>query len=414
MGLLKSLRSWLGWTNVGNWKDFMKISKSGVTVSKDRALGNTAVLRSIALISETIAQVPLQVFDEKTKKPHKKKSLYRVLSLEPNKLMNSFSFWEMMINWAIADGNAFAEIERNGGGDIVGLWPWRPDRVRVYKDEKIDLWYEYTSDDGKQATVPGRDMLHIVGAFPNGIFGQSLIVLAREAIGLAVGAEEYGASWFGNGGKPDAALTTDAKLKPETVEVLIKQWKNRQVDKVLILEQGLKYQPFSASPNESQFIETRKFQISEISRIFGVPPHMLGDLERATFSNIEHQGIQCVTYTFMPWMKRAEKEMERKLLNDTEKDTLSIRFNVDGLLRGDMKSRYEAYAVGRNNGFLSVNDVREKEDWPPIYGGDTYVIPVNTMPAELMAPFWQSKIDGNQVKNAKNSVDSGAGEGVTE
>lgn len=403
MGIMASLRSFLTLKSSEGWDSMIEPTIAGERVTPRQALKNVALMRGVALLSETIAQIPLGVFDESTKAHKRDLPLYHVLSTRPNPFMTSFHYREMLMNALVLDGNFYSEIVRNRKGEVVSIWPWRPDRVEAVKDIKGNLWYRYHPCDETQepVTLPAEDVLHFVGPFPDGVYGKSLIQVAKEAIGLTLAAERYGARWFGSGGKPDGALTAPTKLKESTINLLKKQWKDRKTDRILILEEGLKYDPFSLPPEESQFIETRKFQTVEMARILGIPPHMIGELERATFSNIEHQGINFVTYTIMPWVKRIEQEMESKILTSAQQKTLSIRLRIEGLLRGDMKSRYESYAIGSNNGFLSANDIREKEDMPPIEGGDVYKVPVNLMPANTAEDFWRAKIAESTGKGVK-------------
>ncbi len=409
MNIFSGLRSWatrqvLKLNSTSGWIG-LSSTRAGVIVTPERALKNTAILRGVALLSETIAQLPIGVFEEESKKKAKYLPLYRVLSLRPNPHMTSFVFRELMMNCLVMQGNSYAEIVRNGAGDVVGLWPWRPDRVEISKDEEENIWYKYTPIDGTLSPVvlPAEEILHTKGAFSDGYSGKSLIQLAKESVGLSIAVEEYGSAFFGNGGRHEGALSTANKLAQPTVDRMKEQWKNRKTNRLLILEEGLEYKPFNLSPEESQFLETRKFQVGEIARILGVPPHMIGDLERATFSNIEHQGINFVTFSVMPWGKRIEQEMESKLLSDKQQIEYSIRFRVDGLLRGDMKSRFEGYAIAKNNGFMSGDDIREKEDLPPIPGGggQVYTVQVNTMPADMLQNFWQATIDSRKSKEVK-------------
>lgn len=384
-----------GWAGI-----FNSATYSGVTVTPKGALGNTPVLRAITILSETIAQLPLHVIDESQNKKKKalQHPLFRVLYLEPNSLMSSFEFRQLMMTCVCLYGNFFAEIEFNNAGDVVALYPWKNDKVILFKAEDNTLWYSYRTDspNSKEILIPSRRVLHIKSFSDNGLWGKSPIQIAREAVALSQAAEAYGAKFFGSGGKPTGVFSTDSKLKGDTIDRLQEQWKKRMGDssstKTLFLEEGLKYQPISLSPEDSQFIETRKFQISEIARMFGVPPHMLFDLERATFSNIEHQSIEFVTFSILPWIKRIEQEMTRKLLTVKEQSRYLIQFNVSGLLRGDTKSRFESYAIGKNAGFLTTNDIRKLEDMDPKEGGDVLWTPANTMPADISKDFWQSKI----------------------
>ena len=383
------------------WDNFLRKTSSGVHVTPNTALRNSAVLRAVILLSETIAQVPLGIFNKFTKKVYTDIPLARVLALSPNRYMSSFDLRTALMTNLLTRGNCFAEIERNGRGQVIGLYPLDTDKMSLMIDKKGEIWYKYSYFSGEmekgEVIFKNHELLHVKWLHSDGLWGKSAIQLAREAVGLSLAAEDYGATFFGSGGKPDSVLTTDVKLKDTTIEKLKQQWAERR-DKTLILEEGLKYQSISLPPEDSQFIETRKFQIAEIARLFGVPPHMLGDLERATFSNIEHQNINFVIYSAMPWMRRFEQEMERKLLSEKEQQEYSIRFRVDGLLRGDTESRYKAYSTGRHAGFLSTNDIREKEDLPSIEGGDEYNAPLNTIPTSLEIEYWQARINALQEK----------------
>ena len=259
--------------------------------------------------------------------------------------------------------------------------------MTVDRDEHGRLYYAYQmqTDDGadlKQGTVilTPEDVLHIPGLGFDGLVGYSPIAMAKNAIGLAIATEEYGSKFFANGATPGAVLEHPGLIKdPEKVR---ESWNKAfrgsgNANKVAVLEEGMKYTPISIAPEQAQFLETRKFQIDEIARIFRVPPHMIGDLEKSSFNNIEQQSLEFVKYTLDPWVCRWEQAMNRSLLNASEKSGYFIKFNVDGLLRGDYQSRMNGYAVGRQNGWLSANDIRELENMdqiPDEEGGNLYLI----------------------------------------
>lgn len=241
-------------------------------------------------------------------------------------------------------------------------------------------------------TLSSQDVLHIPGLGFDGLVGYSPIAMAKNAIGMSIAAEEYGAKFFSNGATPSGILEHPGTVK--NAESLRESWTRRfsgnNSHKVAILEEGMKYTPISISPNEAQFLETRKFQINEIARIFRIPPHMVGDLEKSSFSNIEQQSLEFVKYTLDPWVIRFEQAFNRRLLKDKEKDKFYIKFNVDGLLRGDYQSRMNGYAVGRQNGWMSANDIRALEnlDRIPIEeGGDLYLINGNMLPLKHAGAF---------------------------
>lgn len=392
-------------------------TSSGMAVSPKSAISNTAIFRAVVLLAESIAQLPLHVIDEKKRRQKAyEHHLYEALSLRPNPAMSSFDFrFIMVVNLGLR-GNFYAEIVKDKGGRRRQIIPWRADRVTVLSDEKGGLWYRYTSENPEigVVTAPAEDMLHVKFYTEDGINGKSPIQLAREAVGLSLAVERYGAGFFGSGGRPTGVLTTGKSLKQETLDRLRGQWTNNYegagAKKTLILEEGMDYKSISLSPEDSQFIATRKFQISEVARMFGVPPHMLADLEKATFSNIEHQSIDFVRFSLLPWIRRIEQEMTWKLLDEGERKRYSIWFNVDGLLRGDTKSRYESYAIGKNAGFMTVNEIREYEGLPPVDGGDKLWVQANTMPADVSEEFWKAKsYTGKEVKKDGKTNSRGAG-----
>jgi HK97 family phage portal protein len=229
-------------------------------------------------------------------------------------------------------------------------------------------------------------VLHVPGLGFDGLVGYSPIAMAKNAIGMSIACEEYGAKFFANGAAPSGVLEHPGTIKdPKRVR---ESWNSTfggsaNSGKVAVLEEGMKYTPISISPNEAQFLETRKFQINEIARIFRIPPHMIGDLEKSSFSNIEQQSLEFVKYTLDPWVTRWEQSLSRCLFNSEEKKTLFFKFNVEGLLRGDYQSRMSGYATARQNGWMSANDIRELENLdriPKEEGGDMYLVNGNMLP----------------------------------
>ena len=259
--------------------------------------------------------------------------------------------------------------------------------MTVNRDDRGQLYYEYQTSTDEAKTIKGgivrlkpTDVLHVPGLGFDGLVGYSPIAMAKNAIGLAIAAEEYGSKFYANGAAPSGVLEHPGTLKdPSKVR---DSWNeafggSSNSHKVAVLEEGLKYTPISISPNEAQFLETRKFQINEIARIFRVPPHMVGDLEKSSFSNIEQQSLEFVKYTLEPWLVRWEQSMARVLIYPSDKSQYFIKFNVDGLLRGDYASRMNGYATARQNGWMSANDIRELENLdriPAEDGGDLYLI----------------------------------------
>ena len=375
---------------------FMGSSAAGKSVNERSAMQMTAVYACVRILSESIAGLPLHMYryeEDGSKTKAVEHPLYHLLHDEPNPEMTSFIFRETLMSHLLLWGNAYAQIIRNGKGEVVGLYPLMPDRMRVDRDEHGQLYYEYnlSSDDaptmkGSTVVLKPPDVLHVPGLGFDGLVGYSPIAMAKNAIGLAIAAEEYGSKFYANGAAPSGVLEHPNVLKdPAKVR---DSWNaafggSSNAHRVAVLEEGMKYTPISISPNEAQFLETRKFQINEIARIFRVPPHMVGDLEKSSFSNIEQQSLEFVKYTLNPWVCRWEQALQRALLDDDEKGKYFFRFNVEGLLRGDYQSRMNGYATARQNGWMSANDIRELENLdriPAELGGDLYLVNGNMLP----------------------------------
>lgn len=380
---------------------FMGSSSSGRRVTERTAMQMTAVYSCVRILSETLASLPLHIYESSETNSRKatKHPLYKLLHDEPNPEMTSFIFRETLMTHLVLWGNAYAQIIRNGKGEVLALYPLMPDRMRVDRDEYGQLYYEYMlSDSDANAKESGavrlstQDILHIPGLGFDGLVGYSPIAMAKNAIGMAIATEEYGAAFFANGATPSGILTHPGVIKnPEAMrESWSKGFGGRNSHKVAILEEGMNYTPISIAPNEAQFLETRKFQLNEIARIFRVPPHMVGDLEKSSFSNIEQQSLEFVKYTLDPWVSRFEQAMTRRLLTDDEKKKYYIKFNVDGLMRGDYQSRMNGYATARQNGWMSANDIRALENLDLISdeeGGNLYLINGNMLPLKNAGAF---------------------------
>ena len=314
--------------------------------------------------------------------------LFTILHDAPNPEMTSFVFRETLMVHLLLWGNAYAQILRDRAGRVAGLYPLLPNRMSVNRDEAGRLYYTYqrvTEENpnfrrGGEVTLSSADVLHIPGLGFDGLIGYSPIAMARNAVGMTLACEEYGASFFANGARPGGVLQHPGVLKDPAK--LRESWQavyggSANTGKVAVLEEGMTYQQIGIPPEEAQFLETRKFQVDEIARLYRIPPHMVGDLDKSSFSNIEQQSLEFVKYTLNPWVVRWEQALQKSLLLPEERKRYFIRFNVDGLLRGDYQSRMQGYAVGRQNGWLSANDIREMEDMNPIpaeEGGDTYLI----------------------------------------
>ena len=371
-------------------------SSAGKRVNERSAMQMTAVYSCVRILAEAVAGLPLHLYRYKEDGGKEKAidhPLYLLLHDEPNPEMSSFVFRETLMTHLLLWGNAYAQIIRNGKGEVIALYPLMPNRMVVDRDIHGQLYYQYTSSTeeaptmkGVTVNLPPSDVLHIPGLGFDGLVGYSPIAMAKNAIGMAIACEEYGAKFFANGAAPGGVLEHPGTIKdPQRVR---ESWQSTfggsgNSNKIAVLEEGMKYTPIGISPEQTQFLETRKFQINEIARIFRVPPHMVGDLEKSSFSNIEQQSLEFVKYTLEPWLVRWEQSIQRTLFSPEEKKRYFAKFNVEGLLRGDYASRMSGYATARQNGWMSANDIRELENLdriPTEDGGDLYLINGNMLP----------------------------------
>ena len=369
---------------------------SGKAVTERSAMQMTAVYSCVRILAEAVAGLPLHLYRYKEDGGKEKAldhPLYLLLHDEPNPEMSSFVFRETLMTHLLLWGNAYAQIIRNGKNEIVALYPLMPNKMSVDRDIHGQLYYQYTRSTeeaptmkGVTVNLPPSDVLHIPGLGFDGLVGYSPIAMAKNAIGMAIACEEYAAKFFAKGAAPGGVLEHPGTIKdPQRVR---ESWQSTfggsgNSNKIAVLEEGMKYTPIGISPEQAQFLETRKFQINEIARIFRVPPHMVGDLEKSSFSNIEQQSLEFVKYTLEPWLVRWEQSIQRTLFSPEEKKRYFAKFNVEGLLRGDYASRMSGYATARQNGWMSANDIRELENLdriPTEDGGDLYLINGNMLP----------------------------------
>jgi phage portal protein, HK97 family len=365
-------------------------STSGKNVNEFTAMQTTAVYACVRILSEPLAALPLQLYRYTSggKERVYDHPLYHLLHDEPNPEMTSFIFRETLMSHLLIWGNAYAQIIRDKLGRVQGLYPLRPDKMTVCRDENGQIYYIYTKTTDENPAikpygqVPLRkdEVLHIPGLGFDGLVGYSPIAMARNAVGMTMACEEYGASFFANGASPSGVLEHPGVLKdPAKVR---DSWNavyqgSANAHKVAVLEEGMKYQQIGIPPEEAQFLETRKFQLNEIARLYRIPPHMIGDLDKSSFNNIEQQSMEFVKYTLDPWVIRWEQAMQKALFLPEEKKQFFLKFNVNGLMRGDYESRMTGYSIGRQNGWLSANDIREMEDMNPVpdeEGGNLYLV----------------------------------------
>ncbi len=434
-GLFRSRDAPKNRTSGSAYSFFLGQSAAGKSVNERSAMQMTAVYACVRILSEAIAGLPLHMYkyeDDGSKKKAIDHRLYHILHDEPNPEMTSFIWRETAMSHLLLWGNAYIQIIRNGKGEVLALYPLMPSRMKVDRDSRGRLYYEYQtmSDDaptmkGTVVRLDSREILHIPGLGFDGVVGYSPIAMAKNAIGLAIAAEEYGSKFYANGAAPSGVLEHPNILKdPAKVR---DSWNaafggSANSHRVAVLEEGMKYTPISINPNEAQFLETRKFQIDEIARIFRVPPHMVGDLDKSSFSNIENMSREFVAYTLNPWVCRWEQALARALLSEEEKKKYFFKFNVDGLLRGDYVSRMQGYSVGIQNGFMSPNDVRELENMdliPDELGGNHYMVNGNMLPLSQLTKsnaYTENNTDKGETTDEGQEVlevaESGTGNGA--
>lgn len=378
-----------------NWAKFLgglAPTAAGVHVDHQNSLEQSTVFACNRVISETLAMLPLILYQRRPERGKDRATghrLYSILRFLANPEMTAFELREVLTSHLVLWGNAFAEIEYDNGGRVMALWPLRPDRMKVIRRDG-KLWYIYRMPAGSPkpyVELPAYRVMHIRGLGFDGVVGYDPIALARQSIGLAKGTEEFGARFFSNGAQTGTVYEHPAKLSDTAYDRLAKSIEKRHqglenAHRIMILEEGMKANQVGIPPENAQFLETRKFQVPEIARFWRMPLHKIGYLENASFSNIEHQGIEFVTDTIQPYQVRWEQAIYRDLLTLAERKILYAEFLTDALMRGDTVSRYNAYHVARQDGWMSANDIRERENMNPIEGGDVYLVPLNMVPAD--------------------------------
>lgn len=368
-----------------------RASVSGVTVNENTALRLAAVHACIRVLSETVASLPLILYrrlEPRGKERATTHQLHRLLHDAPNPLMTSYEWREVAMVHLLTWGNHYSEIIYDGAGRVQSIWPLRPDRMeppRIVNDQVI---YRYRVDDETFTTIPMDRVFHVRN-MGDSIVGWSPIRLARESIGLGLAAEEFGSRFFANDARPSGVLQHPETLTDDAMKRLRESWNQvhgglTNAQRVAILEEGMSYETVGLPPEDAQWIELRKYETTEIAGIYRVPLHLIGNLERATFSNIEQQSLELVKYTLRPWLVRFEQRIQTSLISIEQRNTHFAEFLVDGLLRGDIQSRYQAYAVGRQNGWLSANDIRELENMNPLPDdqGEAYLVNGNMQTIE--------------------------------
>ena len=397
-------------------------TSSGENVDEFKAMQTTAVYACVRILAEAVASLPIHIY-ERTSNGREKKfehPLYFLLHDEPNPEMSSFVFRETLMTHLLIWGNAYIQIIRDKSGQVISLYPLLPDKMSVHRDENGKLYYKYQRQteenpnfkDKGSVILKQEDVFHIPGLGFDGLIGYSPIALAKNAIGMTLATENYGASFFKNGANPGGVLEHPGILKdPKRVRDSWNAVYNgvTNAHKVAVLEEGMKYTQIGIPPEEAQFLQTRKFQINEIARLYRIPPHMIGDLEKSSFSNIEQQSLEFVKYTLDPWVVRLEQAFKRSLFLPEEKKKYFVKFNVDGLLRGDYQSRMSGYAIARQNGWLSTNDIRELEDLNLLTdeeGGNLYLINGNMTKLKDAGGFMTKQVIEQPQEKPKEEEDA--------
>lgn len=364
-------------------------TEAGITVNEQTALRMIAVYSCIRVLGESVASLPLHLYERMEPRGRQRASshrMYEMLNAAPNEEMNSFTYWETVIAHLSAWGNHYSEIERRDGVPVA-LWPLPPNRMTVRRAENGQLQYVYNGGD---RTFRPDEIFAIPLLGFNGLQGFSPIGMARRAIGVGLAAEMYGARFFEADARPGIVLSHPGQLSDVARQNLEQSWQERHAGvgkswRVKVLEEGMSVSAVGIPPKDAQFLELRRFQVTEIARLFRVPPHLIADVERSTSwgTGIEQQNIGLVVYTLRPYLVRIERAIRQQLIPPSERGRFYAEFLVDGLLRGDAQARSSAYATGRQWGWWSANDVREMENQNPVEGGDTYLQPLNMIDARL-------------------------------
>lgn len=376
-------------------------SATGINITEKNSISATAVYAAVRILASTMASLPLLLYRTLTPRGKERAQdhpLYFIMHDQANPEITAFQFREFMMFCLLLWGNFFAYIERNNAGRIVALWPLLPWNVFIQRDSLGKLWYIVTLSSGEQRKLTLTDVLHIAGMSENGLSGLSPVRTCGEAVALALGLEKFSAAFFGNGAHAGGVFEHPGKLTDAAYNRLKTSLENTHqglsnAHKTMILEEGMKYTQTTIDPEKSQALEGRKFQIDEVSRIFGVPPHLLASLDRSTNNNIEHQGLEFAIYCIRPWAVRIEQRLNMQLLTQMERTQYFFEHLIDGLYRGDQTARSEYYSKAINNGWMCPDEVREIENMNPIPDGQgqIYRVPVNTIPADLAKDFWKQK-----------------------
>ena len=393
-------------------------SKTGIEVTEEESLSSAAVWSAVTQLSQSIASLPLHLYKRlkpKGKEKYTPHPLYNLLHLEPNPEMTALAFREAQAGQVLMTGTSYAEIVRDRTDKIIELWPLLTNRMEALRMDNGDLVYRYQLVDGTHKDFHRNRILRVNGFSHSGLLGYQPIRKNSEVVGVALALQEYFARFFGDGAKPPVALEHPQSLSAEAQDRIRKNWNSihqglSNSQRVAILEEGMTLKVFGVSPEQAQAIDARKFQIDEVCRVFNMPPHMLKSLDRATYSNIEEQGLEFLIYTLRPWLVRFEQAYATQLLSEKDRKKYFFEHNVNGLLRGDIEKRYTAYASGISNGWLNADEARELENLNPQPDGqgEKFYVPLNWIPKEDAGmqleqteptPIPEEEIDEGEIKS---------------
>lgn len=363
-------------------------SDTGQAITPQAALNCATVSACVQAIATELSKLPWSVMatEKGGKRIDTAHPVHRLLRIEANASTSSMVWRELMLTSACLTGNGYSLIERGADGRPIALHYLRPDMMLVQKMDDGTVAYIYSSIRGEgRAVYSAHDIFHLMWLSPDGVLGYSPVSLARQAIGVALAAESYGANYWRNASRPSGVLSTDKELSTEAVQRMRESWESRMrgvssAGAVAVLEQGLKYQAISMSPADSQYLEGRSYQREEICAIFRVPPSVIGVGNKQSYASAEQANREYVTNCLSSWAARLEAEAQRKLFRQDEQYTTEISF--DALLRADLITRYRAFSIARQFGFMSVNEIRAEIGRAPIgENGDVFLQPVNMVPA---------------------------------
>jgi len=377
------------------WRDLFAtaVSKAGASVTPESALKVSAVYACIRVLSETIASLPLKIYrrDNSGKVVAKDHFLYPLLHDSPNEWTTGYEFFETLVAHICLRGNSYNLKRMDGMRRLGALNVLDPSKMTP-AIEGGELVYRYIWPDGREQTFTQDEIWHTKGLSTDGIVGLSPITQARESIGLALATEEYGARLFSNNARPGGILEHPGRLTEDSAKRLKENWQSahaggKNSHKVAILEEGMKWTSIGFANDDAQFLETRNFQVEDIARIYRVPSVLIGHPDKSsTYASAEQFFLSFVVHTIRPWITRIEQSINKYLIPERDKKTYFAEFQLDGLLRGDTKSRYESYAIARQNKWMSANEIREKENMNPIEGGDEYENPNITVNQDTPEP----------------------------